>query len=157
MNTPQPGVRESRADFFISIGLLTFCAFAAAQTARLKIPPNSGMANPTFVPWLMIVLISLCSVVLLARSLARQKRGEGGYIELPNRRIFLKMGLFIVLMLVYAIALMPVGYIWTTLVVLAVGLLILGERNPWTLILFPLAMTLAVYFGFTKLLAVWLP
>lgn len=155
MNTP--AIRESRADLYISIGMLVFCIFTAVATARLKTPPGGSIAGPAFVPWLMVVLLGLGATCLLARALWQEKAGDGGSVTLPDRRVLRQMVLFVLLMIAYAVTLMPIGYIWTTAATLFLGLLILGERKPLLLILFPAVMTAAVYFGFTKLLAVWLP
>ncbi len=155
MNTPT--IRQSRADLYISIGMLVFCIFTAVATARLKTPPGGSIAGPAFVPWLMVVLLGLGSTCLLARALWQEKAGDGGSVTLPDRRVLRQMVLFVLLMIAYAVTLMPIGYIWTTAATLFLGLLILGERKPLLLILFPAVMTAAVYFGFTKLLAVWLP
>ena len=155
MNTPT--IRESRADLYISSGLLVFCIFTAVATARLKTPPGGSIAGPAFVPWLMVVLLGLGATCLLARALWQEKAGDGGSVTLPDRRVLRQMVLFVLLMIAYAVTLMPIGYIWTTAATLFLGLLILGERKPLLLILFPAVMTAAVYFGFTKLLAVWLP
>ena len=155
MNTP--AIRESRADLYISIGMLVFCIFTAVATARLKTPPGGSIAGPAFVPWLMVVLLGLGATCLLARALWQEKAGDGGSVTLPDRRVLRQMVLFVLLMIAYAVTLMPIGYIWTTAATLLLGLLILGERKPLLLILFPAVMTAAVYFGFTKLLAVWLP
>ena len=155
MNTPT--IRESRADLYISIGMLVFCIFTAVATARLKTPPGGSIAGPAFVPWLMVVLLGLGATCLLARALWQEKAGDGGSVTLPDRRVLRQMVLFVLLMIAYAVTLMPIGYIWTTAATLFLGLLILGERKPLLLILFPAVMTAAVYFGFTKLLAVWLP
>lgn len=156
MNTT-PEIRESRADLYISSGMLVFCIFAAVATARLKTPPGGSIAGPAFVPWIMVVLLGIGSAGLLVRALWQEKAGDGGTIALPERRVLRQMVLFVLLMIAYAVTLMPVGYIWTTAATLFLGLLILGERKPLVLILFPVVMTAAVYFGFTKLLAVWLP
>ena len=99
----------------------------------------------------------MCSSDLLVRALWQEKAGDGGSVTLPDRRVLRQMVLFVLLMIAYAVTLMPIGYIWTTAATLFLGLLILGERKPLLLILFPAVMTAAVYFGFTKLLAVWLP
>ncbi|EHM53300.1 tripartite tricarboxylate transporter TctB family protein [Cardiobacterium valvarum] len=155
MNTP--AIRESRADLYISIGMLVFCVFAAIATAQLKTPPGGSIAGPAFMPWIMVVLLGLGSAGLLVRALWQEKTGDSGSIALPGRRVLRQMVLFVLLMIAYAVTLMPVGYIWTTAATLLLGLLILGERKPLVLILFPAVMTAAVYLGFTKLLAVWLP
>lgn len=155
MNTPT--IRESRADLYISIGMLVFCIFTAVATARLKTPPGGSIAGPAFVPWLMVVLLGLGATCMLARALWQEKAGDGGSVTLPDRRVLRQMVLFVLLMIAYAVTLMPIGYIWTTAATLFLGLLILGEHKPLLLILFPAVMTAAVYFGFTKLLAVWLP
>lgn len=148
-------MRQTSSDRVIGIGLLLFCAFAAWRTAGIKVPPEATIAGTSFLPWLMIGGIALLSLALIARTLLRT--GRVGTIAVPNRATLVKMGLFTLLMVAYAAAFMTVGYVPSTLVVFVAGLLLFKERRIFVLIVFPLVMTGAIYFCFTRFLGVWLP
>lgn len=146
----------SKADLWIGGGLLAFCGFAAWRTTYVKTGIASTSAGPAFVPWIMITLLALLSVVLIMRALRRAQGADSG-IVMPEPRTLLAMGAFVLVLVCYAAAFMPLGYLPSTLAAFIVGLLLLGERNWLVVLLFPVGMTAAVYLGFTRLLSVWLP
>lgn len=142
-------------DIVIGIGLLLFCGFATWRTLHVRVPPEDTVAGTTFVPWLMIGGIALLSIALIARAILRAQSTEA--VQMPDRALLVRMGLFTLLMVTYAFSFMTVGYIPSTLVVFVVGLLLFGETRLPVLVLFPLVMTGAIYLGFTQSLGVWLP
>ncbi|WP_253383469.1 tripartite tricarboxylate transporter TctB family protein [Notoacmeibacter sp. MSK16QG-6] len=141
---------------WIGCGLLAFCGFASWRTTFIKQGFNPGAAGPSFVPWLTIALIGMLSLVLIVRAL-RMENEAAANIAIPGRRVLLAMAGFTFLMIGYAASFMPIGYLPSTLATFILGLLLLGERNWLIIVLFPVGMTLAIYYGFTKLLSVWLP
>lgn len=147
-------ISQNCSDIWIGGGLLAFCAFAAWRTLKIRAQASSTIAGPAFLPWIMIFAIAILSVWLILRAM-RSKTDQG--IEMPDRATLINMGLFALLLVGYAAAFMPLGYIPTTLVTIFLGLWLFGERNWLVLTLFPVAMTAAVYLGFTHLLNVWLP
>lgn len=60
-------------------------------------------------------------------------------MELPTRRTLVRMGLMALLLVAYAAAFEPLGYLVSTLVTFVLGLLLFNERRPLVLILVPLA------------------
>ncbi|SDL17468.1 tripartite tricarboxylate transporter TctB family protein [Aliiruegeria lutimaris] len=148
------GIDERPSDTVIGMGLLAFCAFAAWRTLRIKVQAGSTIAGPSFLPWLMIVAISVFSIIMIVRALRRE---HGETIALPDRAALVKIGIFIVLLVAYAAAFMPVGYLISTFAVFIAGLWLFGERRILMLTLFPVAMVGTVYLGFTEVLKVWLP
>ncbi|SDI59272.1 tripartite tricarboxylate transporter TctB family protein [Alloyangia pacifica] len=149
-------LREQKADLWIGTGLLLLCGFAGWRATYIKQGFNSSAAGPSFMPWLVIALIALLSVLLIVRAL-RAEHDPQTDIVMPGKRTLAAMAGFTLLMICYAVAFMPVGYLPSTLVAFIVGLILLGERNWLLVVLFPVGMTLAIYFGFTELLSVWLP
>ncbi|MBE9638576.1 tripartite tricarboxylate transporter TctB family protein [Salipiger mangrovisoli] len=149
-------LREQKADLWIGAGLLLFCGFVSWRTTYIKQGIGSSAAGPSFLPWLVIGLIALLSVLLIVRALRAERTPETD-IMMPGKRVLVAMAGFTLLMICYAAAFMPIGYLPSTLVAFIVGLLLLGERNWLLVVLFPVGMTLAIYFGFTELLSVWLP
>ena len=146
---------KRKPDVLIGLGLLVFCAFAAWRTLKVKVPPEATIAGPPFVPWLMIGGIVLLSLALIGRAVLQSASSSA--VSMPDRATLVRMGLFTLLMIVYAFAFMKVGYIASTLVVFVLGLILFRETRLVVLVLFPLIMTGAIYLGFTKSLGVWLP
>lgn len=149
-------IREAKADLWVGGGLLALSGFAGWRTTYIKQGFSQSAAGPSFLPWLVIALIALLSVALIVRAL-RAEHDPKTDIAMPGKRVLLAMGGFTLLMIGYAVAFMPVGYLPSTLVAFILGLILLGERNWLLVVLFPVGMTLAIYFGFTELLSVWLP
>ena len=145
---------DRRSDTFIGMGLLGLCAFAGWQTLKIKVRAGATVAGPSFLPWLMIGAIGILSIAMIIRALHRE---HGTEIELPDRGALLKIGIFAVLLVAYASAFMPLGYLASTLAAFVIGLWLFGERRILMLTLFPVIMIGAVYLGFTKVLKVWLP
>ncbi|MWP38008.1 tripartite tricarboxylate transporter TctB family protein [Rhodobacter sphaeroides] len=143
----------SRSDIWAGIGLLAFCGFVAWRTLLVRTVASGTIAGPVFVPWLMIGGLSLLAIALILRSILRGSSA----VELPTRRTLVRMGLLALLLVAYAAAFEPLGYLVSTLVTFVLGLLLFNERRPLVLILVPLALTGGVYLGFTRLLQVWLP
>lgn len=150
-------MRQTSSDIGIGLGLLLFCGFSAWRTLGIRVPPEDTIAGTSFLPWVMIGGIALLSVTLIGRALISLKREEVVSIVIPERKTFMKMALFTVLMVAYAALFMKFGYIATTLVVFVVGLILFQERRIPVLIIFPVVMTGAIYLGFTRVLNVWLP
>lgn len=63
-------LREQKADLWIGSGLLLFCGFAGWRATYIKQGFNSSAAGPSFVPWLVIGLVSVLSVLLIVRRCA---------------------------------------------------------------------------------------
>ncbi|WP_097053542.1 tripartite tricarboxylate transporter TctB family protein [Thalassospira xiamenensis] len=148
-------VSESRSSLYIGGGLLLFCGFAAWRTALVKAQSANTVAGPSFLPWIMIGLISALSVALIVRSL--KHRNDKAGVSMPDRKLLLRMGMFTILLVAYAAAFMPLGYLPSTLITFCIGLYLVGERRPVALIAFPVLTTGIIYLGFTNFLKVWLP
>ncbi|MFS4436618.1 tripartite tricarboxylate transporter TctB family protein [Paracoccaceae bacterium GXU_MW_L88] len=148
-------VSERNSDIWIGAGLLVFCALTAWRTTYIGSGFSTSFTGPSFIPWLMIAFLFCLAILLILRALKRPAGDDN--IEMPSRATLLAMGAFAVLMFAYAAAFMPLGYLPATLATFIIGLLLLGERNWLIVILFPIAMTAVVYFGFTRFLGVWLP
>lgn len=147
-------VRQNKSDVWIGSGILAFCAFAAWRTLRVKAQSSGTIAGPAFLPWVMIAAVSALSIWMILRAL---RSSTDLRIEMPDRATLGRMALFSLVLVAYAAAFMPLGYLISTVAVFVAALLLFGERNWLVLTLFPVAMTGAVYLGFTKALQVWLP
>ena len=153
------------SDVIVGCGLLAFSAFAAWRSLNIGGRSIGTVAGPSFLPWIMIGAIVLLSLALIVRS--RLAAAPAGAPDLPEaepapedgsaRRNLIRIGIFAVLLVAYSAAFMAVGYIISTLVVFIAGMLLMGERRPLMLIVLPVLITAAVWFGFTHFLQVWLP
>ncbi|WP_316858729.1 tripartite tricarboxylate transporter TctB family protein [uncultured Cohaesibacter sp.] len=150
-------VSEPKSDMWIGSGLLVFCAISAWLTLDIKNGMSSSVAGPSMVPWIMIAGTAFLSLILISRAKAKQGGTETRTISMPDVHTLLIMLAFVLLLVAYALAFYPIGYIPATLVTFFIGLWLLGERRWPVFALFPAIMTLAVYYGFTVLLSVWLP
>ncbi|KXF75606.1 hypothetical protein ATN84_16565 [Paramesorhizobium deserti] len=157
-------MRKIRSDIVIGCGLLAFSAFAAWRTLYIRGQSAGTIAGPSFLPWLMIGAIIVLSLLLVlrARRATVPVPAETGDQPAGNdmgtkRRNFLRIGLFAVMLTAYSAAFMPLGYLPATLLVFVAGMLLMGERSPTKFFVLPVLITGAVWFGFTRLLQVWLP
>lgn len=141
------------SDFWLSLGLLGFSALVAAWTLDVPSAGTGGTLGPSFLPWLMLAGIALGALGLLWRS---QRHAEMS-AEAPAVRMLLKLGGFLLLMLVYAVAYEPSGYLVSSLVFFVVALLVLGERRWLQLLLVPPGVVGGVYVVFTQVMKVYLP
>jgi putative tricarboxylic transport membrane protein len=66
-------------------------------------------------------------------------------------------GLMLVLLVVYAVALRPVGYMLSTALFVPVSARLLGSRRPRRDVVVGLALAVVLYVGFTSFLGVRLP
>ncbi len=148
------GLAQKKSDVLIGSGLLGLCAFAAWRTLRIKSQTGSTVAGPSFLPWLMIGAIAALSIWMIVRAIQQEDTLR---IPMPDRATLVRMALFTLVMVAYAAAFMPVGYLISTVAAFVAALWLFGERNWLTLTLFPVVMTGAVYLGFTQALQVWLP
>ncbi|KAA5604193.1 tripartite tricarboxylate transporter TctB family protein [Roseospira marina] len=174
---------ERRADTWIGFGLLATVAFMAWRTLRIPSVATGTSAGPDFIPWVMIGGIAVLSFVLIIRAqiAARKAAPDAATPQADSsgsasgsaaadadvaaegldpalaRRITLRIFAFIALLVGYAAVFMQVGYLASTCGVFIIGMYLLGERGWLSLIVLPIAITTGIYFGFTEVLAVWLP
>ena len=141
------------SDFWISIGLLVLSAVAAALTTEVPSQGTGQGAGPNFVPWLMVAGVALASLVLLWRS---QRQAPAAQAR-TSVKMLAQLGGFLLLMLAYAAAYEPVGYIISSLVFFVVALLVLGERRLLPLLAVPPGVVVGVYLVFTQVMKVYMP
>lgn len=144
---------KRNGDFWISLGLLVLSAIAAALTMEVPSQGTGQGAGPNFIPWLMVAGIALFSLALLWRS----QRQAAAALARPGARLLAQLGGFLLLMLAYAVAYEPVGYIVSSLVFFVAALLLLGERRLLPLLAVPPGVVLGVYAVFTMVMKVYLP
>lgn len=156
-------MNERRADATIGWGLLALCAFAAWRTLRIPSVATGTSAGPNFVPWLMICAIVILSVAMIVRQILNRPApslSDSEDVQAQRSRIkgiLWRLAAFTLLLVIYAVLFMPLGYLPTTIIVFIAGMFLLGEKRLVPLVVLPIVITTVIYFGFTRLLAVWLP
>lgn len=159
-------MQQMRSDMAIGAGLLAFSALATWRT--LRIPSSGGgntVADASFLPWIMIVAIALLAVALIVRAQRLSTTGQAVVEDSANEEAprlansvnLLRILAFVILLTAYCAAFMTVGYLPATFFVFVAGMLLMGERRPLMLLVLPTLITLAVWYGFTRFLQVWLP
>lgn len=142
-----------KSDFWISLLLMGLTAAAALLTLDVPGHGTGAGPGPNFVPWLMIGGLALFSLLLLVRTLS-EPSAVMGRVSLP---LLAKLGGFFVMMLVYAVAYEPVGYLASSLTFFVAALFVLGERRLAYLTLVPLGVVVTLYLVFTQIMKVYMP
>ena len=99
--------------------VVTGLGVAACIFAR-RLPAQTGFGlGPAFLPFWTGILLAACGLWLCARPVVDAE------VTWPSARGFARAGSGFVLLLLYALALRPLGYLISTAVFLAVGILLL--------------------------------
>ena len=143
------GVWEALGFLALSIGLILYCVLKQNSGIRYE-----WKLSPWLFPMLTAVFLLILSTVLLFRAL-RARRGASGGEEARSglARSFAALGLTAA----YTLALKFVPFAPATAVLLAVLLLLFGEKRLWALLLIPLLATALVWLVFGAALHVDLP
>lgn len=135
----------------------------------------SFSSGPSFFPLCCAGFFAFAAVVLLIQEAWKAASGkydteEGSYLQLElkkaailkekiqgNWRGTLRMIVMPVLMILYGLALRPVGFEISTVLFLDVSMWICGEKKPLRFIITPIVAILIVYLVFVKFLRVTVP
>jgi putative tricarboxylic transport membrane protein len=146
----------ANGDFWLAIALGAFILWAAQLTADLPAGGVGTEFGAGFVPWLCIGGLGILTALLLIRSVRQSCRGERFTVDL-SPRLLTKLGVFVMLMLVYGFAYLPFGYLISTGIFFVVAMLALGERRVFHVAVIPAAITFGVWVVFVHVLKVILP
>ena len=142
---------RERKGTLISTGLLL--AFAAAGfVLTLGFPSPAQPIDPGPAAFPRLIFGGVAILALL--QLLEPGKGEE---ELPRGRQALKVGGVLVLLLVYAAVLKPLGFIVSTVIFLVGALILAGVRRPLPLVLMPVGLAVVLFYVFYELLRVSLP
>ena len=151
-------MKKANHDTYVGIVFLLFCGFAWWQVTKLPLGVGyEKTIGPEFFPGVMTATIAILSVALIFRSLWRSTHASEEKPTLAAGNILLRIALFIVLLLVYILIYEPLGFLLSSGLVLPAGMLMLGERRPSQILLFPALIIGLGYLGFTKVMMVPLP
>jgi putative tricarboxylic transport membrane protein len=143
-------VRE-RKGTLVSTGLLLVFA-AAGFVLTMGFPAPAQPLDPGPAAFPRLIAGGLAILALL--QLLEPGKGEE---PLPRGRQALKVVGVLVLLLVYAAVLKPLGFIVSTIIFLVGALILAGVRRPFPLVLMPVGLAVVLFYVFYELLRVSLP
>lgn len=111
-----------------------------------------GALNPRILPTIMLVAMLLISLFLIAQSLIFKKEKIFEFEWKTERTIIL----LILLMCLFSIFIISLGYLPAILVIISLLLYLMGERKPLVYII-TLAIGFGIYFLFQKVFNIPLP
>lgn len=143
------------AQIAVALGVLGLGLVVLWQASVI---PGEGWnpRGPRLMPLLVGLIWTGLAVIFVAQTIASLVRGG----NLPRSEALQhapRVLMLVALVLVYALALEPVGYLITTVVLFPVACLILGSRQHVRDVLVGLGMALVLYYSFTELLGIHLP
>lgn len=122
-----------------------------------QMPPDLIMKiGPSFFPDMLAVGLIAFSLLLLVNALRGRTRGSAEPIRFDDPGIRRAL-VALVAVIVYAAALVPVGYPVVTPVLVAGLMILLGKRDPRQIALVSIATTVGVWFVFAKMLMLSMP
>ncbi|WP_026369307.1 tripartite tricarboxylate transporter TctB family protein [Kallotenue papyrolyticum] len=150
--------RQLRGPRWFALALLG--ASGALLVEALRIPQGGGYSaiGPRFFPIIISVGLALLSLLLLARTtllpdagLAEAAATEAAATHWPT------VGLLALALIGYALTLGRLGYIVATALFFPLTARLLGSRRPARDVLIGVALSLVIYYSFTRWLGIRLP
>ena len=136
----------------ILMGLFSaFLLLAMPQQVRVPVY-DSGAPSPRIIPGICIVVMLVCSVALIIQSLVFKKEKIVEFDWEKEKPAIL----LIALLCVYVFLIIKIGFIAASAVTFVIVLFYEGERKPFIYI-FTIALSVGVYFLFTRVFHVSLP
>lgn len=131
-----------------------FSAFLLlAMPQQVRVPAyDSGAPSPRIIPGICIVVMLVCSVALIIQSLVFKKEKIVEFDWEKEKPAIL----LIALLCVYVFLIIKIGFIAASAVTFVIVLFYEGERKPFIYI-FTIALSVGVYFLFTRVFHVSLP
>lgn len=154
------------ASFVSAVLLLVFEIWAYVQTLGFKAPKSAKYVKPATFPQIMLCGMVIFTLVLLIQSGLKVFRGmnKNDYENAPaaslnplkNRGV--AAALFIILLCVlYAFLFDKLGYVLVSAITSMIIMVLIGKRNPKTVVLVSVLVPLVMWFIFYKLLTVNIP
>ena len=154
------------ASLVSAVVLLIFEIWAYAQTLGFKQPKSAKYVKPATFPQIMIFGMLIFTVILLVKSCLKVFRGmkETDFENMPaaslnplkNRGV--AAAFFVILLCaLYALLFDKLGYVLISALISAVIMVLIGKRDPKTVVLVSVFVPLVMWFIFYKLLTVNIP
>lgn len=139
-------------------GLLTGAVCVLFYVGTLSFPKSSIGVNPRAYPLVIIFSAFALSVTLIVRG-ALKMRNEKGPAEktLPRGKTALYLVILAAGMLAYALSLESLGYIVVTPLLMALTMVLFGERRAFSIILTSVLVSIVLYWLFRSVFRVPLP
>ncbi len=138
----------------VLLGALSLLFFAET----LSFPRSSGGINPRVFPLIVLVSLLGLSAGLAVQGLLRARREKAGSEPtLPRGKTAVKLVVLAGGGLAYALLVEPLGFILATPILIALAMVLFGERKPLRIALVSLAASAALYFLFRGVFRVPLP
>ncbi len=144
-------------DLWLALVVLVMSGIAAMLTHNLSTGGVSTDLGPAFYPWLMVICMFCCSLVLLGRALWQKQKVQESESPSINLKVLSKLSLFLVYMILYAYFYVEAGYLISTCIFFVLSMLTLKERRYMHFLVVPVCITVGVYLVFTKILSVYIP
>ena len=145
---------------FIFLGF-TYFTHVLEAAVPAKVAKNPYVLQPDVWPKAIIILLEICLIINIIQIIRKNKGKEdfsiGAFLaSIPG---FLKSKLFlgIVIMVAASLLLEPLGFMVTSMLVLFLYGLLLGQRNVAQLAIASVCITLVLYIVFNGMLSVNLP
>jgi putative tricarboxylic transport membrane protein len=133
-------------------GLIVAGIGVAACILARRLPAQTGFGlGPAFLPFWTGMVLAACGLWLCGRAAADEE------VCWPSPRGFARAASGFILLLLYALALQPLGYLISTAVFLMVGILLLEPVRPIGALVFGLASAAFLFSIFRLWLRVPLP
>ena len=143
-------MRERKGTLISTALLLVFAAVGFVLTLSFPAPAQPIDPGPAAFPRLIVGGLAIFALLQL------MEPGKGEE-PLPRGRQALKVVGVLVLLLVYAAVLKPLGFIVSTIIFLVGALILAGVRRPFPLVLMPVGLAVVLFYVFYELLRVSLP
>ena len=159
-----------KQDKVIGIILIVFSALMYYQTTILP-PPLFGDVGAAFVPKIWFTILGICGVSLTVAGFIRDRKNRApGTDEVALDHFGARMKEFFIhyrfvfagfiIFFLYILLMKYVGYLYSTLLFMPVLMWVLGPKTGKSVVIIALTsvgVTGIIYFGFVKVLKVFLP
>ena len=116
--------------------------------------------SPGLFPFLLGFLIILLSTIMLIKNIKGTKDFQtNDNLETPQekKKRLIDVSLFVVFSLLYLLMMKYLHFIIATIIYVFIAMLLMKERRVWSLVVFPIVVSIFVYLCFDKGLKVYLP
>lgn len=138
------------------VGLIFIAASLYWLELIKELPEGTSLSQygPGFFPQIIVICISIISTMIIIQDLLnKNKKDKFDFEKVSVLRVF-----WLILLSIIYIGIMPVaGYIYSTIIVLAIAMLLFGLRKKITLLLVMVSFPIAISVVFRLLLKVQLP
>ena len=153
------GIKKALADYEV-VMLLVMFVFVAAFIIDVRDNPRAGRLFPTYVGLVTLILLAVESVVTFRRrkrvALEAAPRPVESVKEAGRRGAANIVAKFVLLIFLYYLAILAVGYLYASFLFLVVTMWILGIKNKMVILAITVGTLATIYmvfvWGFTFLL-----